>query len=201
MNNVDAAANAAYDIEDFIADARKIVSPGGGDPGEGGRSELGRCLRRLAENPAMVERTGTASNPRQGTHGMDIRGGEIHKETDGTLALMLARFPHESETPIHNHHSWGVVCVVAGRDRYVSWQRLDDASRAGHAHVRVAWERVLDAGDVVHFADGPGDIHSQQGVGAPVWELVFFGRDPNVKPRLYFDAKEQTVRAAPAIRG
>ena len=145
-----------------------------------------------------MERTGTTSNPRQGTHGMDIRGGEIHKEPDGTLALMLARFPHESETPIHNHNSWGVVCVVAGRDRYVTWQRLDDASRAGHAQVRVASERVLDPGDVVHFADSPEDIHSQQGVGAPVWELVFFGRDPNVKPRLYFDAKAETVRAAPA---
>jgi predicted metal-dependent enzyme (double-stranded beta helix superfamily) len=201
MNNMIDAANGAYGIEDFIADAKKIVAPEGSDPGESGRRELGRCLRRLAQNPAIVERTGTSTNPRQGTHGMDIRGGEIHKEPDGTLALMLARFPHESETPIHNHNSWGVVCVVAGRDRYVAWQRVDDASRSGHAQVKIAWERVLDPGDVVDFADSPDDIHSQQGVGAPVWELVFFGRDPNVKPRLYFDAKEETVRAAPAMKG
>ena len=191
---------ASYSIDDFVADARRIVPPGGADPGEAGRAELGRCLRRLARNPEIVERTGTTTGPRQGTHGMDIRGGEIHKEPDGTLALMLARFPHESETPIHNHNSWGVVCVVAGRDRYVTWERLDDGATAGHAQVRVKWEGELGPGEVVHFGEGPADIHSQQGVGAPVWELVFFGRDPNVKPRLYFDAGQQTVRAAQAIR-
>jgi hypothetical protein len=54
---------------------------------------------------------------------------------------------------------------------------------------------------VVHFADTPGDIHSQQGHGGePVWELVFFGRDPNVKPRLYFDPERKTMREGQAIR-
>ena len=132
---------------------------------------------------------------------MDIRGGELHKEPDGTLALMLARFPHESETPIHNHHSWGVVVVVAGRDRYLAWRRHDDGSRDGYAEVELEYERLLEPGDMVHFADTPGDIHSQQGAdGAPVWELVFFGRDPNVKPRLYFDPQARTVTAAQALR-
>ena len=54
---------------------------------------------------------------------------------------------------------------------------------------------------MVHFGDTPDDIHSQQGHdGAPVWELVFFGRDPNVKPRLYFDPQARTVSTAQAIR-
>ena len=115
---------------------------------------------------------------------MDIRGGEIHKEPDGTLALMLARFPHEAETPVHNHNSWGVVCVVAGRDRYLAWRRRDDGSRTAYAEVEVESEHVLNPGDVVHFAAPPQDLHSQQGIDAPVWELVFFGRDPNAQPRL-----------------
>lgn len=188
-----------YGIAEFIADARRIVPPGGGDPGPTGREALGERLRRLARHEEILARTGQAT-ARQGTHGMDIRGGEIHKEPDGTLTLMLARFPHEAETPVHNHHSWGVVCVVAGRDRYVHWQRLDDGSRPGYAEVAVEWERTLEPGDVVHFADTPGDIHSQQGIDAPVWELVFFGRDPNVKPRLYFDPAARTVTAQQALR-
>jgi predicted metal-dependent enzyme (double-stranded beta helix superfamily) len=192
---------AAYTIEDFIADAKRIVPPGGGDPGAAGREAIGSYLRRLAASPEILARTGAGTTPRQGTHGMDIRGGEIHKEPDGTLALMLARFPHEAETPVHNHHSWGVVCVVAGRDRYVQWRRLDDGAQPGHAEVAVEYERILAPGEVVHFADPPGDIHSQQGHdGAPVWELVFFGRDPNVRPRLYFDPERRTVQAGQAIR-
>lgn len=189
-----------YGIADFIAEARAIVPAGGGDPGPAGRAALGEALRRLARSAEILARTGQPT-ARGGTHGIDIRGGELHKEPDGTLTLMLARFPHEAETPIHNHHSFGVVAIVAGRDRYLAWERKDDGTRPGYAEVELAFERLLDPGDVVDFADSPGDIHSQQGAdGAPVWELVFFGRDPNVKPRLYFDPVAKTVTAAQARR-
>jgi predicted metal-dependent enzyme (double-stranded beta helix superfamily) len=189
-----------YNVAAFIADVKQIVPEDGNDPGPEGRVAIGELLRKLARDPDILARTGQAT-ARQGTHGMDIRGGELHKEPNGTLALMLARFPHEAETPIHNHHSWGVVVVVSGKDRYLAWKRHDDGSREGHAQVELEYERLLDPGDMVHFADTPGDIHSQQGAdGAPVWELVFFGHDPNVKPRLYFDPQAQTVTSAPGLR-
>ncbi len=189
-----------YGIAEFIADVKGIVPTGGADPGSAGRAAIGALLQRLARNEDILARTGQGT-ARQGTHGMDIRGGEIHKEPDGTLALMLARFPHESETPIHNHHSWGVVVVVSGRDRYLAWRRTDDGSREGHAALELVYERLLGPGEMVNFADTPGDIHSQQGAdGAPVWELVFFGHDPNVKPRLYFDREARTVTSGQALR-
>src|SRR5919205_837727 len=118
----------AYSIAEFIAEVKELVPPDGSDPGPAGRERIGAALKRLALNPDILAATGLPTQ-RQGTHGMDIRGGEIHKEPNGTLALMLARFPHESETPVHNHNSWGVVCVVRGRDRYVHWKRLDDGSQ------------------------------------------------------------------------
>src|ERR671916_362587 len=93
-----------YSIADFIADARRLLPADGSDPDAATRERIGEHLRRLARDPEILERTG-GGTARQGTHGMDIRGGEIHKEPDGTLALMLARFPHESETPVHNHNS------------------------------------------------------------------------------------------------
>lgn len=190
-----------YSIADFIAEVKQLLPADGGDPDAATRAAIGDRLRRLATTLDILARTGSGT-ARQGTHGMDIRGGEIHKEPDGTLALMLARFPHEAETPVHNHHSWGVLCVVAGRDRYIHWKRLDDGSRPGYAEVVVDYEVLLDPGGVVHFPDTPGDIHSQQGHGdAPVWELVFFGRDPNARPRLYFDPKRRTVTPAAALRG
>ena len=144
----------AYTIAEFIADIKQIVPPDGGDPGPSGRAQVGEHLKRLARDPDILAATGQRRQ-RQGTHGMDIRGGEIHKEPDGTLALMLARFPHEAETPVHNHNSWGVVCVVAGRDRYLAWRRRDDGSRTAYAEVEVESEHVLNPGDVVHFAAPP----------------------------------------------
>lgn len=194
-------SSAAYGVAEFIADARRIVPAGGADPGPAGREELGACLRRLAENPEVRARMGIPTE-RGGTHGMDIRGSELHKEPDGTLTLMFARFPHESETPVHNHNSWGIVCVVHGRDRYLAWRRTDDGSATGRGEVEMLYEKILDPGEFVTFGDVPNDDwHSQQGAdGAPVWELVFFGRDPNVQPRLYFDPVARTVTAAPARR-
>ena len=193
------SSTATYGVAEFIADARRIVPTDGGDPGPAGRDELGACLRRLAQNEDVQARMGIPTQGR-GTHGMDIRGSQLHQEPDGTLTLMFARFPHEAETPVHNHNSWGVVCVVHGRDRYLAWQRTDDAARDGYADVKLLYERVIGPGEYVHFGDVPNeDIHSQQGAeGAPVWELVFFGRDPNVQPRLYFDPQAKTVTAARA---
>lgn len=188
-----------YGIAEFIADARRIVPAGGGDPGPAGRDALGSCLQRLAGNTELRDRMGVPT-ARGGTHGMDIRGSELHKEPDGTLALMFARFPHEAETPVHNHNSWGVVCVVHGRDRYLAWRRSDGGTEPGRGEVELLYERLLGPGEFVHFGDVPDeDWHSQQGAdGAPVWELVFFGRDPNARPRLYFDPTSRAITSAHA---
>lgn len=194
-------ATTPYSVAEFIADARRIVPAGGGDPGPEGRDALGECLRRLSADPEVRSRMGLPTEG-GGTHGMDIRGSQLHKEPDGTLTLMFARFPHEVETPVHNHNSWGVVCVVHGRDHYLAWRRTDDTSQPGHAEVELLYKKTLSPGEFVTFGDVPhDDLHSQQGAdGAPVWELVFFGRDPNVEPRLYFDPAAKTVTSAPARR-
>ena len=42
-------------------------------------------------------------------------------------------------------------------------------------------------------------IHSQQGIGEAAWELVYFGRDPNARPRLYFDPVAGRVEERVAV--
>ena len=132
-----------------------------------------------------------------------MKGGEGAASTilaegrDGSV-LMLARFPPDAPTPVHNHNSWGVVCVIEGRDRYVAWRRLDDGSDPRHAEIEVVEERELDPGDVVWFDPPPQDVHSQQGIGGDVWELVCFGRNPNREPRAYFDPASGAVTYASA---
>jgi hypothetical protein len=42
-------------------------------------------------------------------------------------------------------------------------------------------------------------IHSQQGIGEAAWELVYFGRDPNARPRLYFDPDTGRVEEHAAV--
>lgn len=113
---------------------------------------------------------------------------------------MLARFPAEAPTPIHNHNSWGVACVIQGRDRYQAWERIDDGDDPHYAELRLLWERELETGDAVWFGAPPNDIHSQQGIGGAAWELVFFGTNPMTRPRAYFDPDTKSVTYDEASR-
>ena len=134
-----------------------------------------------------------------GLHGAGAAATVLARATGGPV-LMLARFPSDEATPVHNHNSWGIVCVIRGRDRYLTWTRLDDASDRDHARLALAGEAELGVGDVAFLEDPPGDIHSQQGIGGPVWELVFFGHDPDAAPRAYFETDAGTVTYASSAR-
>ena len=64
----------------------------------------------------------------------------------------------------------------------------------------MAEERELEPGEALLLPGPPHDIHSQQGVDAPVWELVLFGSNPDARPRAYFDPDRETVAYRDAFR-
>ena len=177
-------------IAGFLRDAASIVADRG--PGPATYAEIGEGLRRLAGRGDVLDEESLA-----GLHDSSAVAAIIGRHDDGSV-LMLARFPQESPTPVHNHNSWGVVCVVKGRDRYERWIRLDEGEDEGHADLRLAEEVALGPGDAVWFDGPPQDLHAQQGVGGPVWELVYFGRDPNAAPRAHFDPATGAVTYADA---
>ena len=172
-----------------MADARSVVNDAG--TGHEARERIGQLLRRLAGGGEIRDRTDLRT-----IHGSDSVATVIGRDDELGARLMLARFSEKAPTPVHDHNSWGVVCVVNGRDRYVHWDRLDDGQQRMHATLRVRFERELGPGDVVSWGGPPDDIHSQQGIGGPAWELVYFGSDPNAVERAYFDPTSGTVRHA-----
>jgi len=187
-------AGASGAIAQFLDEAAALVARSGPDPGQATFAAIGERLRRLAEQPGMVDDERLA-----GLHGSSASAAVLGRHADGSL-LMLARFPAEEPTPIHNHNSWGVVCVLRGQDRYERWERLDGGSDPDRAEIRLAEELILEPGQVVWFDGPPGDLHAQQGIDSPVWELVYFGRDPFAAPRAYFDPRTGAVTFDAAIR-
>lgn len=173
-------------IERFMEQARRSIARGHG-PAE--REEIGRRLGELAGSDAI-----STSAIHARLHGMSAEFTILAKDPEGPT-LMLARFPETEPTPVHDHKSWGVAYVLSGRDRHLHWRRLDDGSEPGRARLAIDDDRAIPQGGVVHWSDPPDDIHSQQGIGGPAFELVFFGQDPTVRPRNYFDPERQTVRA------
>jgi hypothetical protein len=181
-------------MDDFLAQAAAAVARTG--PGPEAFAAVGELLRGLAGQPEVVAPEQTRARLRS-LHGSGAASTILAEGPDGSV-LMLARFPADAPTPVHNHNSWGVVCVLEGRDRYLAWRRVDDGADPGRAEIEPVGERELGPLDVVWFPPPPQDIHSQQGIGGDVWELVYFGADPNRAPRAYFDPATGTVTYASA---
>jgi predicted metal-dependent enzyme (double-stranded beta helix superfamily) len=181
----------AAGLERFFAAAERLVADHG--PSPAAFAGIGDLLRTLAAD-RLLNAESDLSSLHQSSAQATILG---HGPQGSTL--MLGRFSAEAPTPVHNHNSWGVLCVIRGRDRHILWARQDNGSRAGQAQLRIIETRELEPGDVAWFPDVPGDIHSQQGIGEAAWELVFFGRDPNLRPRLYFDPEGGRVEERGAV--
>ncbi len=170
----------------LIADAKGILAREG--PTEAGLQAIGTRMQRAAATIDVQAVTGMKA-----LHGSGSTSVILASESAEGLTLVFSRFPPEAATPVHNHGSWGVALVLQGRDHHVHWRRLDDGGAAGRARLEVDADTVGPAGEFVVWLDSPGDIHSQQGVDRPAYELVLFGRNVMVHPRLYFDPRAGTV--------
>jgi predicted metal-dependent enzyme (double-stranded beta helix superfamily) len=168
-------------VADFMSRARELLASGAGDAN---RDAVGRLLSEESRKPGFVPDAKMRS-----LHGGDSTFTILQSDSDG-LTLMLARFSPHEETPVHDHGSWGVACVVRGRDRYRHYHRTEGG------RVTLAYEKELTPGMFVTWPDPPDDIHSQQGIEEEAWELVLFGRDVTRIPRHYHDLETGKVRTA-----
>jgi len=181
----------AAGFEQFFDTAERLVADLGPTPAAFAR--LGDLLRILAADRTLIDESRLGA-----LHQTSAQATILGRGPTGST-LMLGRFSAEAATPVHNHNSWGVLCVVRGRDRHILWRRQDNGQQAGQAQLQIIETRELDPGDVAWFPDIPADIHSQQGIGEAAWELVYFGRDPNARPRLYFEPDTGRVEERSAV--
>lgn len=164
-----------------MAQAREILA---GGVTEERLRQVGEVLAAASREPGFIEASDMKS-----LHGGDSSATVLQSDADG-LTLMLGRFSPTEETPVHNHNSWGIACVVQGRDRYRHW-RL-----GGDGRLSILYEKVLEPGQFVVWLDPPHDIHSQQGIEKPALELVLFGKNVMTIPRNYYDPATGKVRTA-----
>jgi predicted metal-dependent enzyme (double-stranded beta helix superfamily) len=185
-------------IETFIDEVRVILDQEG--PGERGMEQLVERMRGLVVHPDVLAThqafvSGLASGDAAELNIDTGRRSRILYTDDTGLTLVRSRFDPDEATPVHSHSTWGIVGVYAGRDRHEAWRRLDDGTGAGHAVVELIETRTLGPGDVVVIPHPPQDIHRQQGAGGEeAWELVLFGANAMVEPRLVFDLDTDTAR-------
>ncbi len=110
----------------------------------------------------------------------------------GGPALAVRWFAPGVPTTIHGHGTWGVAMVVEGHQVCERWE----ATGAGRA--RLAGERELAAGDIIHWAPPPGDVHRQQGARAGALEVIALGGPPCEGPP--YEPESALEQAADALR-
>jgi predicted metal-dependent enzyme (double-stranded beta helix superfamily) len=176
-------------IRETMAEARRAIDEHGVT--ETAMRRIQVALHKLAHTPGLQDHTSLRELHRSGAAALVLASEGLEG-----LTLVLARFPPDAPTPVHDHSTWGVAYVMAGHDRYIHWQRVDEAHDPEHAQLRVQYEKALGSGDSVFWFNPPGDIHSQQGLNETAWELVLFGRNAMQATRHYFDAETGQVTVA-----
>lgn len=176
-------------IQEFISDVKAILAAEG--PTDAGLARIAERMRPLTQEPSLTETEEDYGNAHDGK-GRQSR--PLYTDETG-LTLVRARFPAETNTPIHNHGTWGIIAVYGGQDRLQEYRRLDNGNDEGHADIELAAERTLRPGDTAIIPHPPQDIHAQQGAaGEEAREFVLFGKNAMEIPRLYFDPEAKTAR-------
>lgn len=155
------------------------------------RQEIRRQLIVLAGEPEILPDVALDRLHTTGSSATILREGP-----DGRAALMLLRLPAAAPTPVHNHNSWGVSCVVQGRNRYWAWSRRDAGDNPDQADLRLDLMVDQSPGDAMLWDDPPQDWHAQQGIDDDAIEFVFFGVNPLHQPRAYYDPESNAVTYA-----
>lgn len=110
---------------------------------------------------------------------------------DGGAVAGDRDFPAGESTTVHDHGKWGAGVVLSGIDR---WERFDTGT------LLMMEARELGPGDTFVIGAPPDDVHRQTAVGGPVRELLIFGADPHLFPRLDLQPAEgPTDRAVAAL--
>lgn len=180
-------------IRTFHDQAMTLLDADDGSGSGRQRQQIADLLQELAATPDILPEIALDR-----LHDTGSTATILHQGPDGRGALMLLRLPATAPTPVHNHNTWGAAAVITGTNRYWRWERLDDLSDPDHADLRLAETFDHGPGHAVLWGDPPHDLHAQQGVDGDAFEFVFFGRNPNLQPRAYFDPETGAVTYAMA---
>jgi hypothetical protein len=138
----------SYDLDQFVADCRTILSR---DPGAAGREEVRVSLERLLANPEFIREYCSDDVP---------RGLKVLYEDQALGFQVLAHINDQARvSPPHDHgDSWAIYGQATHHTDMIEWERVDDGSDTGTAKLQPARKYRLTPGHAGIYQDGK--IHS-----------------------------------------
>ena len=138
----------AYDLDQFIADCRSILSR---DPGPEGREQVRTKLETLLRNPDFVQKHCGEDTP---------RGLRVLYEDPKLGFQVLAHINEKARvSPPHDHGaSWAIYGQATHYTDMIEWDRDDDGGDGKYAKLKPAKKYRLMPGHAGIYQDGK--IHS-----------------------------------------
>jgi hypothetical protein len=136
-----------YDLDQFIADCRSILSR---DGGPNGREEVRLQLERLLQNPDFVQKHCEAAP----------RGLHVLYEDPKLGFQILAHINDKARAGVPHDHgaSWAIYGQATHHTDMIEWEREDDGGDPKHAKLKSTKKYRLTPGRAGIFQEGK--IHS-----------------------------------------
>lgn len=97
--------------------------------------------------------------------------------------------------PPHDHQTWGLLGLYAGKMHETRYRRVDNGSDPLHCTLRRVADVDARTGDVWHLLPPNEESHALENrSGTPVIEIHVYGRDLLNLARHIFELKTGTVR-------
>jgi predicted metal-dependent enzyme (double-stranded beta helix superfamily) len=138
----------AYDLDQFVADCRNILSR---DPGVPGREQVRLNLERLLSNPDFVAKYCGDDAPK----GLHL----LHEDKDLGFQVLAHINAKARVSPPHDHGaSWAIYGQATKYTEMTEWARDDDGADPKHAQLKPIKKYRLTPGHAGIYQDGK--IHS-----------------------------------------
>jgi 3-mercaptopropionate dioxygenase len=179
-------STAPYTVEQFVGDARRVLSDAGGD-----RDRAVANLLPLVE--AVLWDDGLLDESRRGEPVDGRARYEHYRAEDGSLLVYVVEFVPGMPTPVHDHVTWGIIGICGGVQQTELYERLDDGSDSERADLRKFRDQPLSRG-AAYALLAPRDIHRIETVGdEPSYSLHVIAGDLTRQHRHIFDLETGAV--------
>lgn len=180
------AETAGYTIQEFIGDARRVLSRSGEDREQVVR-ELTPLVERVLWDDGLFDEQYRAEPENGRPRYM------YHSDPDGSLQVYVVEFAPGMPTPVHDHVTWGLIGTCGGQQHTRRYIRRDDGSNPSRAELELIEDTVLTRGAVYPLLP-PNDIHRIETVGdEPSYSLHVLGVDLGRQKRNIYDPETGAV--------
>ncbi|MGF1479939.1 MAG: cupin domain-containing protein [Cyanophyceae cyanobacterium] len=176
-----------YRLYRFLTEVEDMtrVSASEGIDEESTLSGLRRLVRKLIINCYTVKTRLPEPNQKTG-----ISVVMLYDELGFPMTIQTEMNLQGTNSPIHNHGTWGIVMVLQGKQKNTFWKRNPSAEFPGR--IERVGERIIEPGELISFTTGA--IHSIEAVGdEPTVTFNLYGETHGSK-RYQFDLDKQTAK-------